>query len=504
MSFEPEDTRPPRLARSMYTKFAIAFALIVLCTAAPVATAVLLEVDDLVTAFERKQIPIDGIDEEGVLEDVDAGKPQTIVVIGSDRRFGDKKAGIPPRSDTLLLGRLDPQKGATAVMSIPRDLRVDIPGHGRQKINQAFSLGGEVLVIKTLREMGIKPSHVVTVNFNGFQRAVNELGCVYVDVDRRYFNDNNPPRDSATNYATIDLKPGYQKLCGSDSLDYVRFRHLDSDLVRAARQQDFLRQAKEQVGFSQLFGDRKKLLEIFGEYTRTDIRGNAAILRLLKLVYESAKNPVQEVQFPAEEAGDGSTDLEIGPAALERTIDRFMNAKASPNPRGKAKTTKRDKERANRQRKRRSGSTPPGTFQNPKPAEDLGIQLGAKLPFPVYYPKLAAIGSNYRPDWSRAYDIYDKSKKKHRAYRMVAAAPGIGQYYGVQGMTWKSPPILDNPSGTETRNGRKYKLYYDGNRLRMVAWETEKASYWVSNTLLRTLTNRQMLGIADSLTRVGS
>ena len=90
------------------------------------------------------------------------------------------------------------------------------------------------------------------MNFGGFRGAVNRLGCVYVDVDRRYFNDNNPPRAaaaSATRRSTSSA--GYQRLCGQDALDYVRFRHLDNDFVRAARQQNFLGQAKDQIGVGQ-------------------------------------------------------------------------------------------------------------------------------------------------------------------------------------------------------------------------------------------------------------
>jgi hypothetical protein len=86
---------------------------------------------------------------------------------------------------------------------------------------------------------------------------------------------------------------------------------------------------------------------------------------------------------------------------------------------------------------------------------------------------------------------------------MVAFEGSIGQYYGVQGMTWRSPPILDDPSVRRRVGGRTYELFYDGGRLRLVAWRTPRAVYWISNTLMRTLTNRQMLALARSATRVG-
>jgi len=114
-----------------------------------------------------------------------------------------------------------------------------IPGHGSSKINAAYALGGPKLSVKTIKALlNIRINHVVNVNFGGFRRAVNRLGCVYADIDRKYFNDNHPPAGGGPNYAVIDIEAGYQKLCGQDALDYVRYRHFDTDLVRAARQQE--------------------------------------------------------------------------------------------------------------------------------------------------------------------------------------------------------------------------------------------------------------------------
>ena len=299
MSVYEESEGAARLGWDMWKRFLIGALLVVLLSATAVASGVLLQVHDTIAVFQNESTPIPGIKNE--LDKVDPGGPQTILVLGSDGRYGEK--GIPVRSDTMIIVRLDPDKNATAVMSIPRDLKVEIPGHGTGKINTAFALGGPRLSVRTVKALlNISISHVVNVNFNGFQRAVNRLGCVYVDIDRRYFNDRGGPGG----YATIDIKPGYQKLCGSDSLDYVRYRHIDDDFVRAARQQDFLRQAKGQIGLGKVFGDRKELLKIFGRYTDTDIArdNDAAILRLIKLAYESTKNPIHEVRFRAAQGED--------------------------------------------------------------------------------------------------------------------------------------------------------------------------------------------------------
>ena len=78
----------------------------------------------------------------------------------------------------------------------------------------------------------------------------------------------------------------------------------------------------------------------------------------------------------------------------------------------------------------------------------------------------------------------------------------LGQYYGVQGMNWKGPPILDDPSESIRMGGRKFDLFYDGSKLRLVAWRNGSNVYWVSNTLSSALGNRQMLALARSVGRI--
>ena len=155
---------------------------------------------------------------------------------------------------------------------------------------------------------------MINVNFGTFRRAVNYVGGVYVDVDRDYFNDNS---GGGERYATIDVNPGYQKLMGQDALDYVRYRHTDNDFIRAARQQDFLRQARGQAGVRKLvsIGDRKRLARVFGRYFEVDksFRSNKEILSMLKLaLYLIQENPsVNEVRFRAGESDNPSVDTRL-------------------------------------------------------------------------------------------------------------------------------------------------------------------------------------------------
>src|SRR5215218_4261849 len=353
------EEKPPRPGRGLLKRAAIGAFLIFTFSAVTVSSAGLLEVDQLIRIVKSESAPIPGI--EGALDNVDPGKPQTILVLGSDRRFQDVKEKNPVRSDTLLLVRLDPARGATAVMSIPRDLKVNIRtrrGTVTDKINAAYALGGPRLAVQTVSDLlHIPIHHVVNVNFGGFRRAVNRLKCVYVDVDRDYFNDNDPPNGSQFDYATIDIDPGYQKLCGQDALDYVRYRHFDDDLVRAARQQSFLAAAKEQIGLGRIFGDRKELLRIFGRYTQTDIarQNTGAILRLLKLAFEASKNPIREVHF----RGDiGETYVTITQRNLQKTINEFRTGRASTGPRVTGGTGGGGS-RASRRRARRRSPGPP-------------------------------------------------------------------------------------------------------------------------------------------------
>jgi LCP family protein required for cell wall assembly len=508
VSAVPEDQRPPRLAWGMYKRFLLGGVIVMLCSAAAIATGVLLELHDDASIFRSGSEPIAGI--EDALDGVDSGGPQTILILGSDARYSDEENGVPVRSDTMILLRLDPGAGKTAVMSLPRDLKVRIPGHGTGKINEAYADGGPKLSVRTVKQLfgaGFTINHVVNVDFGGFRRAVDRLGCVYTDVDRRYFNDNNPPYGGGSNYAVIDIQAGYQKLCGQDALDFVRYRHFDNDFVRAARQQQFLADAKDQIGVGKLFSDRKALLRIFGRYTQTDISSDAAILRLLKLALRSAQNPVQEIRFPF--LDDGGGYVTIMPADLTAARAEFLGERPPASSTTTTTTTpprapKPSKGSKARKRPATAAALPAGMQAAVTQGQDMAVPLATKLAFPVYYPRALVSGAEYLPQQSRAYDLFDRGHKRYRAYRMVVRLnnQGQGQYYGVEGTNWPGPPILDNPIGKKRMGGRTFDLYTDSGRLRLVAWRSGRAVYWISNTLLRTLSNEQMLALARSTAKI--
>ena len=448
----------------MGRRFALGSLIVVSLTVAGVIGVALSIMHEEFGGFRPKPVE-PGIGD--VLEPVAPGAPQTILVLGTDERYGDRKAGKPVRSDTMMVVHLDADREATAVMSLPRDLLVTIPGHGRGPINKAYSIGGSKLAVDTVNELGLGVNHVIGVDFGGFRRAVNRLGCVYVDVDRRYFNDNDPPVASTENYATIDLQPGYQRVCGGKALDYVRFRHLDDDFVRASRQQDFLRQAKGQIGVTKAIGDRKALLKIFSDYSESDLAGasDAEIFGLLKLAYAASKHPVREVPFPPTERRPDES-LVVSPASLRSAVRRFENVGAK----------RPSSQRRPRARRAPSARDATGVVVDRAGGERHALVLAAKLDrtLPVFYPRTRLSRAGYADDSPRRYRIEHSGGGSHAAYRIVLAHGDDGQYYGVQGTTWRSPPILKTTSTKLRMRGRTYRIFREGGHIRHVAWRTRR------------------------------
>ncbi len=169
----------------------------------------------------------------------------TTLVLGSDRR----PDGGPGRSDSILLVRVDPGRNRIAELSIPRDLRVTIPGHGDDRINAAYTLGGPALAIQTVRALtGIPINHVVLVDFSGFRELVDALGGVTIDNPTKIISnsfDGHPWR----------FGRGRLHLDGRHALAYARVREntvngADNDLTRGLRQQRVLQAIAERPGLS--------------------------------------------------------------------------------------------------------------------------------------------------------------------------------------------------------------------------------------------------------------
>ncbi len=513
----------PRTRGGMLWRFLLAVVLIVGASATTTAVAGLLQVKDLVNLISVNP----GIVSKQIVLP-QPGKPQTILLIGSDHRASDPSFR-DANTDTMLLVRLNAASSTINVMSVPRDLQVNIPGYGTSKLNAAYSDGGYGLLIQTIRDNvfpGFRPNHIVDTNFTGFSDLVDAIGCVYSDVDHRYYNSSSGVQGTPDDYSSIDIQPGYQKLCGDNqsvhgALPFVRFRHTDTDIVRNARQQDFIRWAKEQYGISQLLSNRDKLLRIFGKYSTLDkgLQSTDQLLDLFNLVAFSDGDAIRQIPFPVQYQPCTTSSCYVtatSPAAARAAYARFEAPTRKSQV--KNKTTPKSAKGAQQLAKiPTAGLTA---------AAASGRAQAARLThagMPVYYPRLIKTGSTYclgivnvdcvdgnepaaayAHSYPRQYKIRGRHGTPYAAYRMtIAIDPSMGQYYGVQGTAWRDPPLLASPSGTRTINGRKLYLYANGGRLTTVAWHNGTDTYWISNTLTSQIPNGQMVGIAASLTLAG-
>ncbi len=514
------DFQPPPKPKRYWWRFTLASAVIVAVTAAATSASILLYIGSIADALSHNNVLQNKV--ERFLSQTQGGEPENILILGSDKRASEPED--PGRSDTTILLRLDPDRNAIALMSIPRDLEVEIPGYGTEKFNAAYTYGGPKLALQVVKELtGLPINHVVNVDYLGFVRAVDAIDCVYVDVDRRYYHSNVGVPVSEQ-YAEINVQPGYQLLCGKKALQYVRYRHTDTDLVRAARQQDFLSAARQRVPIDQLVLGRNELIDIFTEYTTSDISDTETMLQVLKLFVASRNASIKEVHFPAEL---GPSFVYASPEAIQEAVDQFLGIEASGGPRGsldegdgEASASHRKHSHGKRAGKHRSQPKPHLAAPKPPgsdglvPASEAG-ELEAKSVarrvnhgFPVFYPARLPSGAFYVESNSylhvqdpRVYHFKDTDGKRHAAYRMTLAMelPDGVHYLGVQGIRgWSDPPILSSPSLTRTIRGREYEIFVDGDRVKMVAWRRGDNVYWISNSLLQSLTNDQMVGMARS------
>jgi LCP family protein required for cell wall assembly len=169
--------------------------------------------------------------------------PLDVVVLGLDARPGE---GYATRTDSIMIVGLLPSRLRVSMLSIPRDLFIDVPGYGAQRINTVNVLGeidmpgsGPALLAQGIQNsFGIQPDRYVRMNFQGFTELIDAVGGVTIDVDRTIIDNAYPTEDDGT--TSIRFDPGVQTMDGERALIYARTRHSDDDYQRAARQQQVL------------------------------------------------------------------------------------------------------------------------------------------------------------------------------------------------------------------------------------------------------------------------
>jgi LCP family protein required for cell wall assembly len=255
----------------------------------------------------------------------------TILVLGSDARVkgkaepGAETIGQPSRSDSIMLLRIG--GGANAQLSILRDTVVDIPGHGRNKINAAYALGGPALTIETLENyLGTPINHLVEVNFENFPELIDALGGITYTGNCVISKINGGSRNGGT---TLRLKAGTHELTGDQALALARTRHNDcrpqeDDRARVRRQQKILGAIKGKVTSFETFVRLPWVSWAAPKAIRSDMSG-PTLLGLIgaELTGGSGKKyvltPNGNVTLP-----DGGAGLTVDDATKQRTVDEFM------------------------------------------------------------------------------------------------------------------------------------------------------------------------------------
>lgn len=234
---------------------------------------------------------------EPELPDWDKKERINLLLLGVDTDPARLEEGDTPLSDTILLVTIDPVTREVGMMSIPRDLIVTIPGVGRSKINAAYSIGsqseltGPGLARATIEyNFGVPIHYFATVDFIGFQKIINTLGGVTIDVPAPLKDDEYP--GEGFNYTRIYFHTGLQHMDGKTALRYVRTRHDDNDFARGQRQQQLLLTLRRQAISLNLIPKAPQLLEELGDTVRTDIPP-MDLLKLAKLGTEIRSSDIR-------------------------------------------------------------------------------------------------------------------------------------------------------------------------------------------------------------------
>jgi polyisoprenyl-teichoic acid--peptidoglycan teichoic acid transferase len=430
----------------------------------------------------------------GGLTPASFGGPENLLLVGNDQRKRTSTAPVLPHSNEMLVVRFDPGKPYISMMSIPRELMVTINcpnGPATTRLNYALTCGGVPTLVKTIKQLtGLGINHVVEIDFGQFKRAVNDMGCVYSTVDRRYYHVNVPGGEQ---YQEINLQPGYQRMCGGDALSFVSYRHGDTSLVRDARDQSFLLDVKSQYGPT-LVDNADKFERIFGRSVETDpaLHTTGGILDLLGTLVNSSSLRVRQVQFQVNLQPTGANPCSCDtatPQQIGASVNAFLYGGSGTPPKKKIAAV--------------AGAVHAHPRQSlplvPVSSDELSkaVNAAAGIPFKLEIPRVKDKNGSDTPVSIRDYPVEAPDRSQYASYVAVFQASGPGQYYDIQGTTWTTAPLLDNPDQTIKVGPRTYYLDYEGQHLETVAWYEHGAAYWVRNSLTDAIGNGELLAIAE-------
>lgn len=321
------------------------------------------------------------------VKDDGKGRRMNVLLLGIDAREGETMA----RTDTIILASVDTKTKQMALLSIPRDTRVRIPGYGWDKINSASAYGGPELTMRVVSDLlDIPVRYYVLANFSGFKNIVDALGGVTIDVEQNMYHE-----DEENGYAyQINLAKGVQRLDGDKALQYVRYRgYVSGDIERTQHQQKFLMALAREMMQPGVILKLPALAPEIYRYVKTNLNpGDIYQMAMAAKKLEGTKMLAQTLPGRNINIGDGSywgVDPEEARLALAKllngeTVEVVMNTPLSPWAVGASSFDREPGADQAGEVKPPDGTTPDGaaktgtTGQKPKPGGTTGT--GGKLP----------------------------------------------------------------------------------------------------------------------------
>ena len=214
----------------------------------------------------------------------------TVMIMGVDERADDVG-----RSDTLMIATLDPDKNQAALLSVPRDTRVKIKGHGFDKINAAYAYGGRKLTQETIESLlNTHIDHYIKINVHGFTKIIDALGGIDIDVEKRMYYED-PWDDDGGLY--IDLQPGMQHMDGKTAITYVRYRDEEGDIGRIKRQQNFMKAVMDKLVSPTIIPKLPAIVSAVSDSVETDM-SVSEILSFLGTLQDTKDNGLKSEMLP--------------------------------------------------------------------------------------------------------------------------------------------------------------------------------------------------------------
>ncbi len=262
-----------------------------------------------------------------------------ILLLGVDKRDDEPISGT--RSDTIMIASIDPITRSAALVSLPRDLWVTIPGcttamgcsGGQQRINFAHAVGGQQMTKRTItNDFGIPIEYYARVDFRGFEELVDLVGGVLVDVDRPVKDDEYPTENYG--YQRIYFAPGPQLLGGQRALQYARSRHGTNDFSRARRQQMVLVALRDRALQLNMLSRAPGMVSIVTKYLSTDL-SPVQLLSLARLLSEIDRGHIENLVVDTSLAtpfkgADGADLLDPNLIGIRRAVESAQRVAAHP------------------------------------------------------------------------------------------------------------------------------------------------------------------------------